>query len=396
MKKTLLQVLLLVFVLACDSSDPSSENNEVGLPNQEENVEDEPDNPDDEPELVSEDFVVLIPNGYPISSFELDDGKSLILYTNITDTVFISQLNNEGEIEWTKEHTITGTYSYGLTFVLNNSIYLYSSNSGLNKYVFNFSGDLMSSKLVSNETDYSIFKMGNFIYAPTLDIDNRRQVWYKKYTIEGDFVDELKFDVDYMIFPQDIIVKNDKIYVFEKSDFQPDPDFYENAFCEIYDLDGNLIDTINTEILGTKTKHSNLVLANGNVLMSVYDPEVKNIELRLFSPEAAFIDSWTYEAINNTLSHVILKDDKIGLAGGRERVTNTSNPKLSQLTILSPDLEKLYTKNLGSYDYGEFFFDFVESDEFYYVLGRSAGRDGDFESLNEAEETNLFFYRLNK
>jgi hypothetical protein len=380
MKKAL-YILILLFI-ACDKND--SDNNDSNM-----NSENE--------------FVRLFPEAYPITSLEIDNNHSIVMYSDFG--LKISEVDSAGEIVWTQEHNLGIDLFSNSTFFLNDLIYSYTSNeNGLGKTVFNLSGDVLESELLTSIGGI-ISKDNNYIYNFTIDYNsttNTSEISYKQYSLLGNLISEGSFSTDYVqLSNNDIIVKNNLIYIFDESDFQGSPNFYENYFSRIYDLDGNLINTINTETDGLKTAHSKLVLDNGNILMSIYNFQddggfvnIDTYDLRLYSTSGDLINTQIVNSYSNVLKLELLSSGNVAIAGGRD--SSLTELKLSQFTVFDQNLNEIYTRNIGGYDEGDVFFKLNESNEFYYLLGRTDDSNGDYDLPNNSSTSDMFYFKLEK
>ena len=356
------------------------------------------DNLDDN--LNKDEFALLFPEDYPITSFEMENGKSIVFHEKYGNTIKISLVNNSGKVEWTKEHNlITDVTSGNCSFIFNNLIYLYTGVYGINKYVFDFNGNLLKSESLSNEEHYYMIKDNDFLYAvKSTTSNNPNQINYIKYSLTGDYISELSFSEENISYSDKIIIKNNKIYLFGTSESQTSTNVSENYFCKVLDLNGNFISIISTEISDQSTPHSKLILDNGNILMSIYNfsnvTVLEGYELRLFNEESNLLNSLIIPSYQNALRLDLLSGSNIGLAGGKN--PSSSELKLSQFTILDKNLNEIYHRSLGSYDNGEVFFKTLEYNNYYYLLGRTDGTNGDFDLPNNSTTSDMFLYRLNK
>ncbi|WP_223552301.1 hypothetical protein [Aestuariivivens sp. NBU2969] len=382
MRKKFILLIVTLIAYGCNSSDETIETT-----------------------LESEnEFVILFPEAYPITSFELQNGNSIVIYENLN--LRISEVDTFGKILWTKEHDFKIDILSNSIFILNNLIYCYSSGvNGIEKRVINFNGDIVESELPFSQGTF-ISKDNDFIFAFDLYYNqstSKTEITYRKYSLNGNFISETSFESDYLQLSSnsDIIVKNNYIYIFDEDDFQNSPNFYENYFCKIYDLSGSLINTINSEIKNLKSAHSKLVLDNGNILMSIYNFKEDNsfvyiddYDLRLYDLSGNLITTKTHKSYSNVLKINLLSNNEIAVAGGRDG--SMTELKLSQFTVYDQNLNQVYSRNIGGYDSGDVFFKINESANYYYLLGRTFDYNGDYDLPNNSTGTDMFYFKLEK
>lgn len=379
-------IIFLIVFNSCDSNDSIKENTD--------------------PHWGIDEFVRLFPEDYPVTIFELDTGKSLVFHEKFRGKLKASLVNSLGEVEWTKEHNLANDVfiNQGSTaFKYNNQIYIYTGRLGIHKYIFDLEANLITSETLSSEDDYFLQKDDLNIYAVrnVHGSNNSKVIDYIKYSLTGNLIEGNNFLYENNSYSSEIIIKNDLIYLFGESDFRSSLNFYENYYCSIFDLSGNLINRIDTETSNLKRSHSKLVLDNGNIIMSIYNFEningftaLKDYEFRLFNLQGNLINSMVVNSSSNVLKLELLLENRFGLAGGRNALS--TEPKFSQFSVFDSDLNQLYTKNIGSFDNGEEFFEIKESSESYYLLGRTDGTDGDFDLPNNSTTSDMFYFKLSK
>ncbi|MCF8255739.1 MAG: hypothetical protein K9J84_14270 [Bacteroidia bacterium] len=354
---------------------------------------------DEEINSDNKEFLVLFPESYPIDSFELQNGNSIVFYND--KKLKISEIDNFGEILWTKEHDLLIELFSNSLFQLDNLIYLYSSNSlGLNKIVFNLQGEIIDTELLYSEGSL-MTKDSNFIYGFAFDyniLTNNTEITYRKYSLKGDFITEQSFVAELNGSSVDLYIKDNHIYIF--GDYLL-PNSYQNYYCKVYDFQGSILSTINTETSETKSFHSKLVLDNGNILLSVYNLQINgnlsyidSYDLILYNRSGNLIKTKTINSDAFPLKLDLLSTDNIAVAGGRAGSLN--GLKLSQLTIFDQNLNEFYSRNIGGYNNLDVFFKINESSNYYYVLGRTDDNSGDYDLPNNSTGADMFYYKLKK
>ncbi|WP_146106970.1 hypothetical protein [Polaribacter porphyrae] len=348
------------------------------------------------------EFVKLFPTYSVISNLELENNESIFIYSEWNSNEFkMSLLNQNGEITWTKSHENS---LLGHIFFINEKlIYSYTSNSkGIFENTFSFTGNFLSSKIISNEPWYSIKKQNNDLYAirqsrfgnaSKLKIDiiqfSKNGVLEKKISLETsrNYSDLIE-----------VIVQKNRIYFFGENNFESSIGSYSNHFCEIYDFSGNLIKLINTETSGRKSAYQSLVFENGNILMTVINFNKRPIDydFRLFNSEGKLINSQIFNSPGNSLKLSLFENDRIGIAGSNSYSSSVNNRKKSQFVILDENLDELFEREIGSIDDGEVFFFLQEFNNYYYLIGNTNGTDGDFNIPNNTGGTDLFYMKLEK
>lgn len=352
-------------------------------------------------ETNSKEFIQLFPNETPTTSFEIENGNSIVLYG--FHGLNISMVSPSGEVLWTKQHELDIDNFNNSFFLNDNFIIAYTNNSngeGLLKVKIDMNGEIQDTEVLSNKGDIITQTESNvYIFDINYKTSDIVEVTYKKFSVNGELISDVSFETEHLKYgAQDIIVKNNLIYVFDDSDFQGSPNYYENYYCKIFDLDGNLLNTINTETNNRKSSHSMLVLNNGNILMSIFNfqPEIplESYSLRLFNQSGDLLISKDYKSYSINLKLALLSNDNIALAGGRDRAN--SQDKLSQFTVLDKNLNVIYSRNIGAYDDGDWFYKINESSSSYYLLGKTFGYDGDYDLPNRSTSIDMIYWKLKK
>lgn len=377
MKKIVLS--LLIILVSCEKENSVSDN------------------------FSTNEFVKLFPEHYVISNLEINNEESIFIYKTSNNNLKLSLLSKFGEKIWTKEHNLNLNVDNNLTFLNNNLITIYSNseNDGIYKSIFDVEGELVVSERIFDEPNtYALSKENELIYAVYFDSSNNTnniRIGYIEFSLNGDLIRSGSFETaNNITLPQDIIVKNNKIYKFGETDFN---NFSHNNYsCEIFDLSGNHINTINTETQDSNARHSKLVLNNGNILMSIYNFENSPLDysLRLFDADGNLIKSSIFKSIGNNLRISLFNNDMIALTGAKENSSNIR--KDSQFVILNSNLEETYKKEFGSYNNGggQSYILTQEFDNFYYLIGSTHGIDGDFDLPNNSNDADLYYFKLNK
>lgn len=349
-------------------------------------------------------FLVVYPEAYPVNDFDLGDGSSILLHEKINN-LLITKVNETGDILWTKNHYINYLLNqYAISYIENNQIVLfYSNDDGVIKHVFDLQGEEILKDSFDNEKYRFTCKSDEFIFTAMIEHSDNT-IKYSKYSIEGDFI-ETKSGGSYdpsILSVRDVVIRNGFIYMFGHHNFIGSDNplqnpYYESFICQKYNMDWVLIDEYKVETEGRSIERSGQVTDENYIIMSLAEPQEKDTYFHLFNTETNTEKVFKYEGIKTASVYMSqLSQNEFAINGSREREINGSDPKISQLTILDSELNILNKTVYGSRDSGETIFLTKNHGEYYSVMGRSAGTDGDFASLGAIGLENMFYYRFYK
>lgn len=355
----------------------------------------------DNSDLQNSEYVMLIPEGFPISTVELDNNIQIIyLQSEVVsfDTYKISQVNSDGIIEWTKEiESINGYIYKAILKRLDSDLYfIYLQNDGLKFIQFDFNGNILKRGIISNIFYNDLQESNDGFFAIKYE---RNIIITNKHTFAGDLIKSSKITTDiHSINHCKVLIKNGFSYVLSKENFTGnDPFFYQNLNCKIFNSSSEMTDEFDI-VLDNKIgiEQLSLALNSGNILTINYNGETNKTHIEIFDSEGSLMFNNSFEE-PTAGSSFITEDNTGSLRFIIKNNVATGNTKNMRLITLTQNLEVISERSLGSIsDIGDNARQIIENENFIYVIGSTAGTDGDFDLPNNSTSDDLFIFKLKK
>ncbi|WP_405568979.1 hypothetical protein [Winogradskyella sp. Asnod2-B02-A] len=378
MKITKLLLIFTIVLISCtnDSNNSEESNNNSNF---------------QEPE-----YVMLIPEATPISSIVLDDNIQIV-YAESNFTYKISQVNSNGFIEWTRDLELLDDFiEFSLFKKIGSVLYfIYQQNDGLKFIELDINGSVTNNGVISNTRYNRLQANSDKFYAMKYESNN---VIINSYTYTGNFIETNNITTNiYATHNCKVLIKNDLSYVFGQENFiANNPFFYENFYCEIYNSSLELLGDFNIN-LSNKIGNEQLalVLNNGNILTKNYNGNINKTQIEIFDSNGNLLFDNSFNERHGASR--ILEDNNGNLRLILKNASAIPNEKNMRLITLTQNLEVVSERRLGSdSDVGDNVKEIIETNEFIYLIGGTAGTDGDFDIPNNSHTDDLFIFKLEK